>query len=202
MSHFVHVSTTVSKLGASIPTVNLPPIVTCRADAPCFKDCYARRGHFRYKNVQNSMENNLLAYQENPKLFFSMIAEVWQNFLRARWFSAGDIVDMDFLRGMCWVARKCPKTKILCFTKKYELINQFLDEKHKIPENLHIVFSRWKDFPCDNKYNLPETWVFFPKEKEINQLIPSDAIPCSGKCSQCSSCWTLKKGQCVVFKKH
>ena len=202
MSHFVHVSTTVSKLGSAIPTVNLPPIVTCRPDAPCFKDCYARRGNFRYQNAQNSMENNLLAYQENPKLFFSMIAEVWQNFQRARWFSAGDIVDEKFLRGMCWVARKCPKTEMLCFTKKYDLVNQFLAEKHIIPKNLHIVFSRWRDFPCENPHNFPETWVFFPKETEANVLIPQDAIPCSGQCSKCSSCWTLKKGQCVVFKKH
>ena len=203
MAHFVHVSTTVSKLGNAIPTVNLPPIVTCRPDAPCFKDCYARRGNFRYKNVMSSMENNLLAYKENPQLFFTMIAEVWQNFLRTRWFAAGDIVDMDFLKGMCWVARKCPNTKILCFTKKYELINQFLDEGHKIPKNFRIVFSRWKDFPCDNKYNLPETWVYFPKGgKDINALIPEDAIPCSGKCSKCAACWNLKKGQSVVFKKH
>ena len=203
MAHFVHVSTTVSKLGNTIPTVNLPPVITCRPDAPCFKDCYARRGNFRYQNVVNSMENNLLAYKENPKLFFAMIAEVWQNFLRARWFSAGDIVDMDFLKGMCWVARKCPNTKILCFTKKYELINQFLDEGHKIPKNFRVVFSRWKDFPCDNKYNLPETWVYFPKgKKDINALIPEGAIPCSGKCSKCAACWNLKKGQSVVFKKH
>ena len=203
MAHFVHVSTTVSKLGNAIPTVNLPPIVTCRPDAPCFKDCYARRGNFRYKNVMSSMENNLLAYKENPQLFFTMIAKVWQNFLRTRWFAAGDIVDMDFLKGMCWVARKCPNTKILCFTKKYELINQFLDEGHKIPKNFRIVFSRWKDFPCDNKYNLPETWVYFPKGgKDINALIPEDAIPCSGKCSKCAACWNLKKGQSVVFKKH
>ena len=203
MAHFVHVSTTVSKLGNAIPTVNLPPVVTCRPDAPCFKDCYARRGNFRYKNVMNSMENNLLAYKENPHLFFTMIAEVWQNFLRARWFAAGDIVDKEFLKGMCWVARKCPNTKILCFTKKYELVNQFLDEGHKIPKNFKIVFSRWKDFPCNNKYNLPETWVYFPKgEKDINALIPEDAIPCSGKCSKCAACWNLKKGQSVVFKKH
>ena len=203
MSHFVHVSTTVSKLGPAIPTVNLPALVTCRPDAPCRTEgCYALRGNFRYTNVQKAIYNNLLAYQKNPKLFFSMVAEVFQNFQRARWFSSGDIVDMNFLKGMCWVARKCPNTKMLCFTKKYELVNQFLAEGHRIPKNLKIVFSRWKDFPCPNPNNLPETYVYFPKEKSANENIPHDAIPCSGKCSSCTSCWTLNKGQSVVFRKH
>ena len=59
MSHFVHVSTTVSKLGPTIPTVNLPALVTCRPDAPCRTEgCYALQGNFRYPGVQKSMETS------------------------------------------------------------------------------------------------------------------------------------------------
>ena len=64
----VHISTTVSKLGASIPTVNLPPIITCRPDAPCAKcaeeggGCYTLRGHFIYPNVKKSLQNNRQYY--------------------------------------------------------------------------------------------------------------------------------------------
>ena len=203
----VHISTTVSKLGASIPTVNLPPIITCRANALCAKcaeeggGCYALRGHFIYPNVKKSLQNNLDAYKENPKLYFSMIADGFKMFQFARLHSSGDIVDMEYLKGMCWVARKCPNTKILCFTKKFELVNQFLDEGHKIPKNLVIVFSSWDDFVPENPYNLPMTYVKFRDEKR-NTHIPKDAITCTGSCPKCLGCFNLKKGGSVVFKKH
>lgn len=200
----VRISHTNSKLGASIPSVNLPPVITCRPDAPCFKGCYAQRGNFAFPHVKESLTNNLDAYKENPELYFQMIAEGSRLYMAFRWHSAGDIVDERYLQGMCQVARKNPNTKYLCFTKKYELINDYLSNNHKIPNNLTIIFSCWKDFIPENPYNLPTTWVFFPKkgENEHNCMIPKDAIPCGGKCESCLACWQLKKGQSVYFKKH
>lgn len=200
----VKISTSVTKLGAQIPSINLPPIITCRSDAPCTHGCYALKGNFRYKGVKNRLAENLAAYKENSKLFFDMIIEQTRLFKFCRWHSSGDIVDMKYLLGMCRVARKNKDVRYLCFTKKYELVNQFLDEGHRIPKNLKIVFSCWKDFVPENPYNLPTTWVYFPKKGEdiYNYLIPEDAIPCSGKCYACQSCWTLQKNQSVVFRKH
>ena len=53
-----HISLSNSKLG-SIPSINLPPIVTCRPDAPCKSTCYACNGRFRFKNVKQTLESNL-----------------------------------------------------------------------------------------------------------------------------------------------
>lgn len=197
----VHVSTTISKLGPSIPTVNLPPVVTCRKNAPCCKMCYAVRGNFRYQNVVKSLATNLRAYQENPTLYFDMIAQSFMLSMYARFHSSGDIVDMEYLAGMCRVARKCKRTEILAFTKKFELVNEYVASGHRIPKNLHIVFSTWADFMPDNPYNFPMTYVRF-KDEAMNKNIPGDAIQCSGKCDKCLGCWQLKKGQSVVFKKH
>lgn len=200
----VKISTSVTKLGTQIPSINLPPIVTCRANAPCAKGCYALRGHFRYDVVKNRLAENLSAYKENPKLFFDMITEQTRLFKFVRWHSSGDIVDYNYLTGMCRVARKNKDVKYLCFTKKYELVNQYVSDNHLIPKNLRIVFSCWKDFVPDNPYNFPTTWVYFPKKEEgdFNGLIPDDAIPCTGKCYACQACWQLTKGQSVVFRKH
>ena len=204
----VHISTRVSKLGTAIPTINLPPIITCRKDAPCAKcakeggGCYAMRGHFTLPNVKNNMFENLQAYKENPKLFFEIIANVAKDYKRFRYFSSGDIVDTNFLAGMCKVARKCKGTQFLCFTKKFELVNDYVSNKHIIPKNLHIVFSTWRDFIPENPYNFPMTYVYFPKDKEANKSIPENAIPCSGSCTKCHACWELNKGQSVYFKKH
>lgn len=43
-----YISLNNSKLGDFIPSVNLPPVKTCRPDAPCKGLCYARRDHVKY----------------------------------------------------------------------------------------------------------------------------------------------------------
>lgn len=198
----VRVSNTVSKLGAAIPCVNLPAGITCRPDAPCFKECYARHGHFLYTNVKRSLANNLKAFDTNPDLYFEMILNGSKGYQRFRWHSSGDIVSTRYLEGMCWVARRNPQTSYLCFTKKFELVNNYIANGHRIPKNLKIVFSGWTDWMPENPYNFPTTWVYYPKNEAANACIPKKAIPCGGKCSECSTCWNLKKGQSVVFKKH
>ena len=200
MKQYAKVSNTNSKLGGQIYSINLPPVVTCRADAPCFKGCYACKGNWLFPNVKNSLNQNLEAYKGNPDLFFESIAAQTALVRFCRWHSSGDIVDMQYFEGMCKVARKNKETHYLCFTKKYEIINEFLSKGKRIPKNLSIVFSAWSNWIPENPYDLPMTYVY---GKEFNnELIPKDAIPCGCKCETCQACWTLKKGQHVYFLKH
>ena len=119
-----------------------------------------------------------------------------------RYHSSGDIVDEKYFEGMVRVAKKCKSVKFLCFTKKFEIVNNYLASGEKIPSNLHIVFSAWdKEFKVDNPYNLPMTYVDF-KDTSKNPEIPELAIPCIGKCYECQACWSLQKGQSVVFHQH
>ena len=200
MKQYAKVSNTNSKLGGQIYSINLPPVVTCRADAPCFKGCYACKGNWLFPNVKNSLQQNLEAYKNNPTLFFESVTAQTALVRFCRWHSSGDIVDMQYFEGMCKVARKNKDTHYLCFTKKYEIINEFLSKGKRIPKNLSIVFSAWDNWIPENPYNLPMTYVY---GKEFNnELIPKDAIPCGGKCEDCQACWILKKGQHVYFFKH
>lgn len=200
MKQYAKVSNTNSKLGGQIYSINLPPVVTCRSDAPCFKGCYACKGNWLFPNVKNSLQHNLEAYKSNPDLFFESVAIQTALVRFCRWHSSGDIVDMQYFEGMCKVARKNKDTHYLCFTKKYEIINEFLSKGKRIPKNLSIVLSAWSNWIPENPYNLPMTYVY---GKEFNnELIPKDAIPCGGKCENCQACWTLKKGQHVYFLKH
>lgn len=199
----VKVSNGNTKLGHAIPNINMPVGITCNPNAPCFKGCYAKRGHFLYKNVKDCLWNNYMAYKENPTRFFESIAFKTSLNMYVRWHSSGDIVDEQYLAGMCWVARKNPKTHYLAFTKQYEIVNNYCKAKHRIPKNLHIVFSCWKNWIPENPFNFPTTWVYFPKDEDnTNRYIPKKAFPCSGKCATCQKCWGLKKGESVVFKKH
>lgn len=201
----VKISLTNSKLGTQIPSVNLPPIITCRKNTPCAHGCYACKGHYLYKNVKDSLKNNLAYYLYDSEGFFNDIAKFLTNGLVnykfMRWSASGDIVDLNYLFGMVKVARKCKNVKFLCFTKKFEIVNEYLKD-NILPNNLKIVFSAWdKTFTVDNPYNLPVAYVNF-KKKERNPEIPELAIPCEGSCPECMSCWSLKKGQSVVFKQH
>ena len=201
----VKISTTNTKLSGQIPSVNLPPIQTCRHDAPCKHLCYARKGNFTFPNVKESHVNNLACFIHDSKKYFDDIIEYLNGLVSYRYFryhSSGDIVNEEYLEGMIRVAKKCKTVKFLCFTKKFELVNNYLANGGKIPSNLHIVFSAWdKDFKVDNPFNLPMTYVDF-KDASQNPKIPELAIPCIGKCYECQACWSLKKGQSVVFHQH
>ena len=200
------ISLTNSKLGDKIPSLNLPIEGTCRGDAPCRKSgCYAKKGNWIYKNVQESLKQNLKEFLTDSDKFFDDIIN-WINnddvtYKFFRWFSSGDIVNYKFLKGMVRVALACPQTKFLCFTKKFNLVNCFL-EFGDLPENLRIVFSGWdKDFKVDNPFNLPMTYINF-KDKSKNAKIDEYAIPCTGSCRTCKACWSLQKGQSVYFNQH
>lgn len=116
-----------------------------------------------------------------------------------RWHSSGDIVDIKYLNGMCRVAHNCKQIKFLCFTKKYEIVNEYLSKGAVIPPNLKIVFSGWDEsWHFDNPYKLPVALVRFKNDKRDF----SKCKECSGKCYECVACWKLKNGQTVVFDLH
>lgn len=197
------------KLGKSIFNINLPPVLTCNPEAPCFKECYGRKGHFLFAAVQNSMMRNLFAFCQDPKQFFEDIAYQTKLSTYVRWFGNGDMPNEEFLAGMCRVARKNPNVRYLSFTKQYKIVNNYIAKGHKIPRNLRIVFSSWKDWKPENPYNFPTTWVRFPEtgkakaeNSAYNSLIPNKAFKCPSNCAECQACWHLKKGGSVEFHKH
>ena len=201
----IKISLTNAKLGGTIPSLNLPT-TTCRADAPCKHGCYAKKGNWLYKNVLESLENNLKEFLKDPNNFFNQV----ENFLKNgdicykffRWFSSGDIVNERFFSGMVEIAKKTPETKFLCFTKKFKIVNDYITAGGTIPDNLRVVFSAWdKNFKVDNPHRLPVAFVYF-KDSTKNPDINEYAIPCTGSCRTCKACWSLKNGQAVYFKQH
>jgi len=198
------ITTTNTKLGHMIPSINIPTTV-CRADAPCRKGCYAKKGNWLFKGVQKGLQERLdLFIHDSDKYFDTIISELngLTTYKYVRWHSSGEIVNYKYLLGIVKVAKACKQTNFLCFTKKFDIVNLYLSLGHRIPKNLHIVFSGWdKNFIVDNPYNMPMTYVVF-KDKSMNANIPETAIPCAGHCETCLACWTLQNGQSVYFHKH
>lgn len=200
-----HISLCNSKLG-SIPSVNLPPIITCRPDAPCAKSnlCYACKGRFRLQSVKNTLSRNLDEWKSSPDQYAQSIIDACTNVRFFRWHSAGDIPDVSYLDMMCSIARLQKEVHFLCFTKKYEMVNAYIAQNGK-PDNLNIVFSAWGNLIPGNPHQLPIAYIDL-KSEEGKSSIPESALPCSGSCNHCIqhelNCWNLKSGMSVVFHQH
>lgn len=195
------VSNANSKMG-NVKSISMPRVVTCAPDVPCAKTCYV--AHFDWRRtVRDAYENNLNLWLTDPDSFEQQaIAAAYGSFY-FRWHVSGDIISQDYLAMMCRVARKLPHTHFLAFTKQYKIVNQYLENKKRIPSNLHILFSEWPGYNMNNPYNLPVAYVSF---KNGICDAPSDAKECGGHCEECAyagkNCWVLEKGQSVVLREH
>ena len=108
------------KLGM-IPSVSLPPIVTCSPLACkfCGKKCYARKMCKLRRSVKESYENNLDILLNDKEKFWREVSGSMALTTYFRFFVSGDIYDKDFLENMVLCAKKNKHCIILCFTKKY-----------------------------------------------------------------------------------
>lgn len=202
----ITISQSNTKLGM-IPTISLPPIITCRTNAPCAKEgCYGTRGNYCYKNIKKSMEQNLLIYKTNENDYFKQVKDYLDQdiitYKYFRWHSVGDIPDSEYFENMIKLAKELPQTKFLAFTKQFEIVNEVRKDYEHFPKNLQIVFSAWGDeLDVPNPFNFPIAYVRF-KDKTKNTKIPGIAKECNGDCSKCLKCWNIQQGDAVVFNKH
>ena len=193
------------KMG-EIPSVSLPPVITCRKNAPCIKDCYACKLCRIYKNVAESYKNNYELYNTDPDSYFRQLDGAMKMSLYFRVHVSGDVPTMDYFNRLVEVVKNNPHCKVLMFTKQFEIVNAYISEnggnrETAIPENFKIIYSAWQDFKPINPYNFPETNVIFP-----NTQVPDNWKICGGNCSECVcrgvGCWELKAGETLAFYKH
>ena len=190
------------KMGA-IPSVSLPAIVTCRKDCRCCGICYAKKMERIYKNVRESYARNLQILTDDPAEYWRQVDEAVSKNHFFRFHVAGDIPNREYFEQMVEVAYRNPNCQILCFTKRYELVNEYINDGGFIWENLHLIFSVWEGLDCPNPYNLPEAHVRF---KNGETTAKPGAVECYGNCTDCSvagcGCWKLGNGEQVVFNQH
>lgn len=219
----VKISKGNSKLG-QIPSVSLPSIKTCRQCA-CQEKCYAQKLERLRPAVRNAYQHNLEVFQKDPETYWR---EVEASIMMSRFFCfhvSGDIPSKEYFAKMVEVAKRNPHCEILCFTKKYEIVNDYVTDAYFdsiagttihpqlfnvwmiaeqfIPKNLHIIFSGWAGLPMLNHYQFPEAHVRY---RDGSTTAREDAMICNGNCSECAltdgGCWSLKRGEQVVFKEH
>ena len=182
------------------------PLVTCRPDAPCREQCYAGKGCQQIAVVQGAYYRNLRLYYDNPDNFFEQIycKIKFSGLPKVRWFDSGDMADAEFFDSRVELCKKTPDVKHMAFTKKYEIVNDYIDKHGKLPDNLNVLFSAWhKMWEVPNPHGLGIAYIDF-NDKSLNPEIPKNAFKCPGRestCSACSVCWS-KKLKAVVFHQH
>lgn len=201
---FISVSNIKMNDGAAvIPSVSLPPVLTCPNCTQCSKYCYALKMARLRKAVNGTWARNLAIYKADLGRYFREVSFAARNYRNFRWHVSGDILSDSYLEGMVKVAQECPSTTFLAFTKSFDTVNRYLDAGNSLPENLKIVFSGWVGLKMKNPHNLPTSHPIFA---DGTTSAPDGAKWCGGNCSECaahsSGCWTMGKGDAVIFALH
>ena len=190
-----------SKMG-SIQSISLPSVVTCRS-CDCQKKCYARKLERLRPSVAKAYQRNLEVLQSDPDTYWR---EVEGSFMMSRFFRfhvSGDIPDLNYLEHMVDISDRNKHCQILCFTKKYEIVNGFIESGREIPANLHIIFSAWVGLNMVNPFSFPEAHVRY---RDGSTTAKDGAVECGGNCTECATtdggCWILKNGEQVIFDEH
>lgn len=199
----VSISSGNSKMG-SISSVSLPAVKTCRI-CDCHSKCYAAKLERIRPAVKRAYQRNLDILTNDPVTYWR---EVEAAIMMSRFFRfhvSGDIVDDVYFHNMISIASRNNHCHILCFTKKYDIVNSYIElyGSDAIPKNLHLILSHWDNLPLDNPHNFPVAYVMY---RDGHSSAPLSAIECHGNCSECAvtdgGCWSLKKGESVVFEEH
>ena len=200
----VSISQRNSKMG-NISSISLPPIITCSKEACkfCGKKCYAKKICRLRKSVRDAYQRNLDIFLSNPDSYWAQVNGYVAGVRFFRFSVSGDLVDYSYLLGIVNCAKQNSHCQILCFTKKYDLCNRYLDEVGEFPSNLHIIYSGWVGLKVDNPHNLPEAHVML---RSGETSAKDGAFYCSGNCWSCAiagcNCWNMSKGSQVIFREH
>lgn len=206
----ISISTGNRKMG-QIPSVSLPPHITCRPDAPCRDLCYARKAYRMYPSVRDAYQRNLAAYMADRDVWTRSIAQ-WIDTRRIRPQAlrlnvSGDAPDATFFWAASALAEACPDVQILQYTKAHDWAASYcavldwtgLDR----PANYRLLLSTWPGLETYNPHNLPTANVTLRDGRSTAR--PGDA-ECPGNCSAClasgSGCYGLGAGQGVHFWEH
>lgn len=202
----LHISKGNTKLGA-IPSISFPPIVTCRANVPCKKKCYACKSYRQYPAVRT-------AYNDNLELYADDIVEFYGEATRAisklksplfRWLVSGDAPTSELFGVMHWTAWDNPAKRFLAYTKRHDWLKAYLNVVGDTPDNLVIRQSLWgvgERSLIDVHSNIRYALTVLKGERGQDISLSGDiVVRCHGNCRTCNACWD-RDVKLVLFEEH
>ena len=190
------------KMG-DVASVSLLPFLSCPAicEDTCGQICYAAKIANLYKTVLNSYARNQAIAIFRPDVYWAAVDLAMKSHRFFRFHVSGDILNAAYFQKMVETCKNNPGCTVLCFTKKYKIVNAWIDENGSIPENLKILFSGDVNLIPENPHGLPET-VIIRKGMTAGENVKI----CRGNCFECAlnsvGCWTATAGDCIGFNQH
>jgi hypothetical protein len=185
----------------AIPSVSLPPVITCPSGAPCAKKCYAAKLCRCRPNVREAYARNLDILRNHNEEYWTQVEEAISMARYFRFHVSGDIPSPNYFAEIVRIAQRNPHCNILAFTKRYGIVNTHISKHGPLPGNLHLIFSEWPGLDIPNPHNLPTAAVIFKGQEPA-----ASWKVCGGNCAECAcrgvGCWELKPGETIAFYEH
>jgi hypothetical protein len=134
------------KTGA-IASVSMLPGVTCPAACKetCGIACYAWKIALLRSNVMRSYAKNTAIATLFPRIYWKQVKAAAYGVRWFRFHVAGDIPNARYFSDMIETVRSCPETTFLCFTKRYNVVNAWIDKNGALPNNLKLLLAAGRD---------------------------------------------------------
>jgi hypothetical protein len=155
--------------------------------------CYALKGRYRFKNVQDALNRRLKAL-EDPRWVEAMVTLVTGH-AHFRWHDSGDIQSLEHLKNIFEVCKQTPGTSHWLPTREARFLKDIQPEV--VPKNLKIVLS---DHMVDQEK--PASWWAFTSGVTTDAAqITCPAPKQNNECKSCRACWDTSVKR-VVYGKH
>ena len=155
--------------------------------------CYALKGRYRFKNVQDALNRRLKAL-EDPRWVEAMVTLVTGH-AHFRWHDSGDIQSPEHLKNIFEVCKRTPETAHWLPTREARFLS--LMDPGVVPANLKIVLS---DHMVDQAQ--PASWWPFTSGVTTNAAqVTGPAPKQNNECKSCRACWDPNVKR-VVYGKH
>ena len=177
----------------------------------CKGSCYAiRDGKFHSNSCIPAWGRNTLIARNNIDGMFRQIkAELLMNKAKVlRWHSSGEIINYNYLLHMVKLAVEMPNVQFYCYTKRFNLVEQYLKEFKKFPKNFVVNISVWHDNAKGYDFKNLNWFVFDDgTDPKVAKMRHCPAVDKNGNstgvtCGECGWCFSGNKGRRTAVYEH
>lgn len=196
----------------------------------CEKFCYAIHGAQQHHNaVLPATIKNLVLYRKDPVRFEKELDKELSNWKVNgadkvfRWHASGEVENYEYLEMMMRIAEKHPEVHFYSYTKRFKMIEKYLDNHGDFPSNFVWNLSVWNNNLVEAGFNqeyLSKVQRFEWKDdidkdtynKHLHCLSVQHTGKTSGKlgrlnhnmnCKLCGLCWKGKHlGETIFVANH